>query len=88
MIFSIQHQLRQVPCKHAISCQYRACTGPMLAALDQYRPGTGTCRHVYRDTTLEVARKHGKEHVILAQLLKEHVPSETNTINRSDPVML
>jgi len=34
-----------VPCKHAFSCQYRACTaytGPMLAASDQYRPGTGT----------------------------------------------
>ena len=32
----------RVPCKHAISCQYRACTGPMLAASAQYRPGTGT----------------------------------------------
>ena len=30
------------PCKHAISCQYRACTGPMLAASAHYRPGTGT----------------------------------------------
>ena len=27
---------------HVISCQYRACTGPMLAASAQYRPGTGT----------------------------------------------
>ena len=32
----------ELPCKHAISCQYRACTGPMLAASAQYRRGTGT----------------------------------------------
>ena len=25
-----------LPCKHAISCQYRACTGPMLPASAQY----------------------------------------------------
>ena len=31
----------QGPYKDAISCQYRACTGPMLAASAQYRPGTG-----------------------------------------------
>ena len=35
------------PCKHAIRFQYRACTGPMLTASAQYRPGTGTQRHVY-----------------------------------------
>ena len=35
-------RLRHIPCKHAISCQYRACTGPMLAASAQYRLGTGT----------------------------------------------
>ena len=33
-------------CKHAGTCRYRACTGPMLAASDQYRPGIGTYRHV------------------------------------------
>ena len=27
--------------KHAIMGQYRANTGPMLPASDQYRPGTG-----------------------------------------------
>ena len=42
---SIGHQQ---PCKHASSCRYRACTGPMLTASAQYRPGTGTYRHVYR----------------------------------------
>ena len=25
--------LADAPCKHAVSCQYRACTGPMLAAV-------------------------------------------------------
>ena len=29
-------------CKHAVMCQYRAGTGPMLAASAQYRTGTGT----------------------------------------------
>ena len=33
--------VREGPCKHAASCQYWACTGPMLAASNQYRPGTG-----------------------------------------------
>ena len=27
-----------IPHKHAVMCQYRACTGPVLAALAQYRP--------------------------------------------------
>ena len=27
--------------KHAVMCQYRACTGPMLSGSDQYRFGTG-----------------------------------------------
>ena len=31
----------QYPHKYAIMCQYWACTGPMLAASDQYRPGMG-----------------------------------------------
>ena len=39
---------RQLPCKHAVSCQYRACTGPMLPASAPYMPGTGPYRHVYR----------------------------------------
>jgi len=38
----------QYPCKHAGTCQYRTCTGPMLSASDQYMPGTGNQRHVYR----------------------------------------
>ena len=38
--------LCQLPCKHAVSCQYRDCTGPMLQASAQYRPGTGTYWHV------------------------------------------
>ena len=29
------------PHKHAVMCQYRACTGPMLPASDQHRPSTG-----------------------------------------------
>ena len=40
------------PCKHAVSCQYQACTDPMLGALAQYRPGAVTQWHVYGDMTL------------------------------------
>ena len=36
-----------LPCKHVGMGQYRASTGPMLAASAQYRPGTGMYRHVY-----------------------------------------
>jgi len=36
--------LETYPYKHAISCQYRACTGPMLVESAQDRPGTGTLR--------------------------------------------
>ena len=32
---------KYIPHKHAIMCQYWACTGPMLTASDQFRPGTG-----------------------------------------------
>ena len=39
--------LLALSCKHAISCQYRACTGPILPASAQYRSGTGTYWHVY-----------------------------------------
>ena len=39
---SVSFDLNHGPCKHVISCQYWACTGPMLAASAQYRPGTGT----------------------------------------------
>ena len=35
-------KLGEQPCKHAITRQYRSCTGPMLAASAQYRPSTGT----------------------------------------------
>jgi len=38
----------ELPHKHAIICQYRACTGPMLATSDQYKPGNGNYWHVYR----------------------------------------
>ena len=31
------------------------CTGPMLPASDQYRPGTGNLWHVYRDTILTIS---------------------------------
>ena len=30
-----------LPHEHDVTCQYRACTGPMLPTSDQYRPGTG-----------------------------------------------
>ena len=33
--------MSKVSHKHAVMLQYRACTGLMLAASDQYRPGTG-----------------------------------------------
>ena len=36
------HRWIASPCKHAVSCQYGACTGPMLPASDQYRLGTGS----------------------------------------------
>ena len=36
-----------LPCKHAITCRYQACSRPMLTASDQYRLVTGTYRHVY-----------------------------------------
>ena len=39
------------PRKHAVMCQYRACTGPMLAASDQYWPSAGTYLHVYEDVS-------------------------------------
>ena len=45
---SLQIQKSDTSHKHVVMCQYRACTGPMLAASDQYRPGTGNYRHVYR----------------------------------------
>jgi len=32
----------QEPSKHAGTCKYWACTGQMLPASAQYRPGTGT----------------------------------------------
>ena len=31
----------RLPCKHTVSCQYWADTGPMLPASAQYRPSTG-----------------------------------------------
>jgi len=36
------HKSRVKIGKHAGTCQYRACTGPMLAASAQYSPSTGT----------------------------------------------
>jgi len=44
------------PCKHVCISQYRASTGPMLAASDQYWPGTGPLWHVYGEVTNVITR--------------------------------
>ena len=48
----VKYSLCTKPHKHAIMGQYLASTGPMLPASDQYWPGTGTYRHVYKEGTI------------------------------------
>jgi len=43
----------QQPYKQAIIGQYGACTGIMLAAAAQYRPGAGPSQRVYREVSQE-----------------------------------
>ena len=49
-MFSLIHKHS---CKHAGMGQYRASTGPMLAASDQYWSGTGPLWHVYGDVSID-----------------------------------
>jgi len=57
--------LGEKPCEHDISYQYRACTGPMLAASCQYWPGTGTWRHVYGEARLALCLSVNSHRVLL-----------------------
>ena len=52
--FVVKLNIGHSPINMPVGCQYRACTGPMLPAWDQYRPGTGTYRHVYRERVISI----------------------------------